>query len=451
MCVKKKLVKYFIVMISAAILLTMILLTALVYNLFERRVLEDLRIEAQMMAYIIGREGIPQDDGLLCGELRLTMIDPNGFVLYDNEAQADSMDNHAQRPEVLSAVMRGEGTDIRQSSTLQKSTYYYALRLDEGLVLRVAEETSSIWDIFLHAAPMTMLIIALMMGLCALGANIVTRRLVRPIEQMADQLDDMNGAVSYPELAPFMSMIRKQHEEILRSADMRIQFTANVSHELKTPLTSISGYAELIESGMAKEKQAQRFAGEIHKSANRLLTLINDIIRLSQMDSPTTGLNLETFDAAQLAADTIEQLRIGAAKMGVSLQIDRKSSFLEADRRMVEELVYNLCDNAIRYNVHGGSVRVEVRPVRDQVMICVQDTGIGISQENQERVFERFYRVDKSRSKATGGTGLGLAIVKHIAVKHGASLALESELGRGTTITVMFHRRLSQMKEEAQC
>jgi len=379
------------------------------------------------------------------------MIDPNGFVLYDNEAQADSMDNHAQRPEVLSAVMRGEGTDIRQSSTLQKSTYYYALRLDEGLVLRVAEETSSIWDIFLHAAPMTMLIIALMMGLCALGANIVTRRLVRPIEQMADQLDDMNGAVSYPELAPFMSMIRKQHEEILRSADMRIQFTANVSHELKTPLTSISGYAELIESGMAKEKQAQRFAGEIHKSANRLLTLINDIIRLSQMDSPTTGLNLETFDAAQLAADTIEQLRIGAAKMGVSLQIDRKSSFLEADRRMVEELVYNLCDNAIRYNVHGGSVRVEVRPVRDQVMICVQDTGIGISQENQERVFERFYRVDKSRSKATGGTGLGLAIVKHIAVKHGASLALESELGRGTTITVMFHRRLSQMKEEAQC
>jgi len=449
--VKKKLVKYFIVMISAAILLTMILLTALVYNLFERRVLEDLRIEAQMMAYIIGREGIPQDDGLLCGELRLTMIDPNGFVLYDNEAQADSMDNHAQRPEVLSAVMRGEGTDIRQSSTLQKSTYYYALRLDEGLVLRVAEETSSIWDIFLHAAPMTMLIIALMMGLCALGANIVTRRLVRPIEQMADQLDDMNGAVSYPELAPFMSMIRKQHEEILRSADMRIQFTANVSHELKTPLTSISGYAELIESGMAKEKQAQRFAGEIHKSANRLLTLINDIIRLSQMDSPTTGLNLETFDAAQLAADTIEQLRIGAAKMGVSLQIDRKSSFLEADRRMVEELVYNLCDNAIRYNVHGGSVRVEVRPVRDQVMICVQDTGIGISQENQERVFERFYRVDKSRSKATGGTGLGLAIVKHIAVKHGASLALESELGRGTTITVMFHRRLSQMKEEAQC
>lgn len=448
---KKKLVKYFVCMTCAAILLTMILMTALMYNLFERRVLEDLRIEARMMAYMIGQEGVPQDDRLLAGELRLTLINSDGVVLYDNEAEAGGMDNHARRPEVKAAMERGEGTHIRQSSTVQASTYYYALRLDDGIILRVAEETSSIWSVFLHAAPLTLLIIALMMGLCILGANIVTRRLVRPIERMADQLDDMSGAVSYPELAPFMSMIRKQHEEILRSADMRVQFTANVSHELKTPLTSISGYAELIESGMAKEKQAQRFAGEIHKSASRLLALINDIIRLSQMDSPTTGLSLETFDAAQVAADTIEQLRISAQKMNVSLSLERKPSFLEADRRMMEELLHNLCDNAIRYNVHGGSVRVEVRPVRDQVMISVQDTGIGISQENQERVFERFYRVDKSRSKATGGTGLGLAIVKHIAAKHGASLALESELGRGTTIIVVFDRHFVHQKEETLC
>ncbi len=448
---KKKLVKYFVCMTCAAILLTMVIMTALTYSLFERRVLEDLRIEARMMAYMIGREGVPQDERLLNGELRLTLIDPEGVVLYDNEAKSVSMDNHAQRPEVRSAIVHGEGTHIRQSSTVQASTYYYALRLEDGRILRVAEETSSIWNIFLHAAPLTLLIIALVMALCVLSANIVTRRLVHPIERMADQLDDMNGPVSYPELEPFMSMIRKQHEEILRSADVRVQFTANVSHELKTPLTSISGYAELIESGMAKEKQAQRFAGEIHKSASRLLTLINDIIRLSQMDSPTTGLNLETFDAAQLAADTIEQLRIGAEKMNVTLMLERKPAWIEADRRMMEELLYNLCDNAIRYNVRGGSVRVEVRPLRDQVMVSVQDTGIGISQENQERVFERFYRVDKSRSKATGGTGLGLAIVKHIAAKHGASLALESELGRGTTITVVFDRHFGRKKEEGPC
>ena len=313
----------------------------------------------------------------------------------------------------------------------------------------VLKEASGIWSFFLYAAPLTLLIIALMMGLCILGANIVTRRLVRPIERMADKLGDMSGPAAYPELEPFMSMIRKQHEEILRSADMRVQFTANVSHELKTPLTSITGYAELIESGMAKDVQAQRFAGEIHKSASRLLALINDIIRLSQMDSPTTGLNLETFDAGQAAADTIELLRNSAEKMGVTIRLDCQPAPLEADRPMVEELIYNLCDNAIRYNVHGGSVRVEVRPVRDQVMICVQDTGIGISQENQERVFERFYRVDKSRSKATGGTGLGLSIVKQIVLSHGASLALESELGRGTTITVTFDRYANREEEEA--
>lgn len=448
---KKKLVKYFVCMTCAAIFLTMVLMTALTYSLFERRVFEDLRIEARMMAYMIRQQGIPQDGGLLDGEIRLTLIDSQGVVLYDNEAESGSMDNHAQRPEVRAAIAAGEGKHIRQSSTVQVNTYYYALRLEDGQILRVAEETSSIWNIFLHAAPITLLIIAVMMGLCLIGASVVTRRLVRPIEQMTDQLDDMNGAVSYPELEPFMSMIRKQHEEILRSADMRVQFTANVSHELKTPLTSISGYAELIESGMAKDAQARRFAGEIHKSASRLLSLINDIIRLSQMDSPTTGLNLETFDAGQLAADTIEQLRISAEKLNVSLQLDRKPAFVEADRRMMEELLYNLCDNAIRYNVRGGSVRVEVRPVRDQVMISVQDTGIGISQENQERVFERFYRVDKSRSKATGGTGLGLAIVKHIAAKHGASLALESELGGGTTITVVFNRRIDQEKGETPC
>ena len=221
---------------------------------------------------------------------------------------------------------------------------------------------------------------------------------------------------------------------------MRVEFTANVSHELKTPLTSISGYAELIESGMAQGEQAKTFAGEIHKSANRLLTLINDIIRLSQMDAPMPDLKFEPVDLAQIATNTFEQLEMSARKVDVTLQLDAKQAVVEADRQMMDELLYNLCDNAIRYNVRGGSVKLEVRPIRDKVIVCVQDTGIGISPENQEHVFERFYRVDKSRSKATGGTGLGLAIVKHIAVKHNAQIELESELGRGTKISVIFDR-----------
>ncbi len=448
---KKKLLKYFICMLSAAILLTTAVMVVLSYGLFEQRVFAELRIEARMMAYLFAERQLESDSAFLSGDLRVTLIDPRGVVRYDNEAKPETMDNHADRPEVAAAMRTGEGKNVRLSATLRTNTYYYALRLEDGHVLRVAEVTASVWAVFLRAAPLTLAVIALMMALCVVGASVMTRRLVRPIERMADQLDDMNDAASYPELEPFLGMIRKQHEEILRSADMRVQFTANVSHELKTPLTSISGYAELIENGMATEQQAQRFASEIHKSARRLLALINDIIRLSQMDSPVSGLNLETFDAVQVAQDTIEQLRMSAQKMGVSLQLEASMAMVEADRRMMEELLYNLCDNAIRYNVSGGTVRVVVRPVRDQVMVCVQDTGIGISREHQERVFERFYRVDKSRSKATGGTGLGLAIVKHIAAKHGAALSLESELGRGTTITAMFSRTMDKQRGEETC
>lgn len=192
---------------------------------------------------------------------------------------------------------------------------------------------------------------------------------------------------------------------------------------------------------MARGEQVGRFAHEIRKSANRLLTLIEDIIKLSRMDSPVQELSVESVDLAAIAASTIEQLDIQAQRMGVTLQMDAKQALVTADRRMMEELVFNLLDNAIRYNVRGGSARLEVYPIKDHVVVRVQDTGIGISKENQEHIFERFYRVDKSRSKATGGTGLGLAIVKHIAVQHDAAISVDSELGRGTTITVTFNRQ----------
>lgn len=295
-------------------------------------------------------------------------------------------------------------------------------------------------DVFMHALPLILLAMAVMMGLCFLLANLLTRRILKPIAQMAAQPQDAGNAALYPELEPFAKTLENQHKEILRSANMRVEFTANVSHELKTPLTSISGYAELIESGMASGAQVTHFAGEIRKSSNRLLTLINDIIRLSQMDSSLLELSLEPVDMAAVAGSILEQLKLNAEKMHVSLQLDARSAIVHADRQMMEELLFNLCDNAIRYNVHGGSVRVEVHPLRDRVIVCVQDTGIGISKEHQQHVFERFYRVDKSRSKATGGTGLGLAIVKHIAAKHNAQITVDSELGRGTSITVAFER-----------
>lgn len=438
---KKKIFKYFACMITVAILATTLLLSWVNYEMFKGRVMDDLEAYGRMFAVEMNGEAETQSAlHSLEEDIRVTLVHADGTVYYDNFADPNAMDNHANRPEIRQALENGSGSDIRNSSTVDQSAFYYAVRLKNGDVMRLAQEASNIWSVYFRSMPLIMLLAAGMACVSLYLAHLLTARLVQPIERMTAHLNNVSGVARYPELEPFMDMIEQQHEEILRSANMRVEFTANVSHELKTPLTSISGYAELIESGMAQGEQAKTFAAEIHKSANRLLTLINDIIRLSQMDAPMPDLKFEPVDLAQIAANTFEQLEMSARKADVTLQLDAKPAMVEADRQMMDELLYNLCDNAIRYNVHGGSVKLEVRPIRDKVIVCVQDTGIGISPENQEHVFERFYRVDKSRSKATGGTGLGLAIVKHIAVKHNAQIELESELGRGTKISVIFER-----------
>ena len=428
-------------MITVAILATTLLLSWVNYEMFKGRVMDDLEAYGRMFAVEMNGEAETQSAlHSLEEDIRVTLVHADGTVYYDNFADPNAMDNHADRPEIRQALENGSGSDIRNSSTVDQSAFYYAVRLKNGDVMRLAQEASNIWSVYFRSMPLIVLLAAGMACVSLYLAHLLTARLVQPIERMTAHLNNVSGVARYPELEPFMDMIEQQHEEILRSANMRVEFTANVSHELKTPLTSISGYAELIESGMAQGEQAKTFAAEIHKSANRLLTLINDIIRLSQMDAPMPDLKFEPVDLAQIAANTFEQLEMSARKADVTLQLDAKPAMVEADRQMMDELLYNLCDNAIRYNVHGGSMKLEVRPIRDKVIVCVQDTGIGISPENQEHVFERFYRVDKSRSKATGGTGLGLAIVKHIAVKHNAQIELESELGRGTKISVIFER-----------
>ena len=440
---RKRILTYFIVTLAAAITATTVIMTLLTYNMFEKRVTDDLSVDAKVISALMESEDAPQVIAEVQGALRVTIVAQDGAVLYDNRTDAAQMENHLDRPEIAQALKEGEGRDVRRSETLERSTFYYAMRLEDGRVLRAAKEASSIWSVYMKAVPLILLMMALMMGLCAGIADAMTRRVVEPIRRMTEETGGNGGENReevYPELQPLLSRIHSQHEEIIRSANMRVEFTANVSHELKTPLTSITGYAELIESGMAEGDMIKRFAGEIHKSASRLLTLINDIIRLSQMDAEKNEIEREMVDPAMVAENVAEQLRMSAQKHGVKLNVDAKPCLISADRRMIEELIYNLCDNAIRYNVRAGSVRLTVRPVKEHVLILVQDTGIGISREHQERVFERFYRVDKSRSKATGGTGLGLAIVKHIAAKHNAKITMKSELGSGTTIMVRFER-----------
>ena len=270
-------------------------------------------------------------------------------------------------------------------------------------------------------------------------AHHLTKRLIRPIVDMAENIERSGYSAPYPEIEPFLSTIRSQHQELKKTSDLRREFTANVSHELKTPLTSISGYAELMENGIIQADEVPYYAKQIRASSTRLITLINDIIQLSKLDSPVLEVIFEQVDLYAIAEKVVSSMQVNAAAREVSLTLTGSSAIVCANRGMMEELITNLCDNAVRYNYKGGSVRVSVIPLKGRVILSVQDTGIGISPEDQQRVFERFYRVDKSRSKETGGTGLGLSIVKHIVAQHHAEIKLESELGKGTDIRVIFY------------
>lgn len=244
----------------------------------------------------------------------------------------------------------------------------------------------------------------------------------------------------YPELLPFIETLRRQQVQKDENLRQRQEFSANVSHELKTPLTSISGYAEMIETGIAKDEDVKEFAGKIHAEAGRLIDLIRDIIKLSELDEAEPGEEMQPLSILPIAQDTAGMLAFNAEKAGVDISVSGCYAQVLGRRELLEELIYNLCDNAIRYNRPGGFVRVSVTEDASSVILSVADNGIGIPPEHQERIFERFYRADKSRSKSSGGTGLGLAIVKHIVIQHGAELKLESAEGKGTTISVLFPR-----------
>ena len=426
-----------------AILVTLIGVTSIYYYLFENQVQKDLHVLADTLvdSGVFQKEKIEELD-FQSQEVRITWIDADGKVLYDSWTEAESMENHIERPEIQAAFEYGKGDSIRTSDTLEINTYYYALRMDDGTVARVAIHASSGTSIFLSAMPIVLFIIVLIMLVCVFLADYLTKKLVNPIAAIADSLDESEGKSGnnevYKELEPFVQTIRAQHENILAAAKMRQDFTANVSHELKTPLTAISGYAELIENHMVSEEQSVTFAREIRKNSDRLLTLINDIIRLSELDHAELSTGLESMDLYALACECVEGLRVNAARRGIQFILEGNQCIIRGNQDMLRELIENLCENAIRYNNEGGKVRLFVGERNGHRMLSVEDNGIGIPTEHQDRVFERFYRVDKSRSKATGGTGLGLAIVKHIVAIHEAEIILDSEVGRGTTITVVF-------------
>lgn len=437
---KRKINARFVMLTIVSVILTLVLATVAYYELFKKEILADLRSYTHVLEYSGVFDDTTEFEEYTLAEtdVRITLVDPDGAVRYDSQADAADMDNHENRPEIADAFRNGNGEAIRHSDTIGRNLFYYAVRMDNGSVLRVGKESGSIWSIFAGSFPW---IVGIGIALILIGlalSHYLTMQLLEPIERMANDMDHLDSMTVYKEMIPFTTKIRKQHEDIIKNARMRQDFTANVSHELKTPLTAISGYSELIENGMATDADVQRFADEIHKNSKRLLTLINDIIRLSELDVSEPSLITQEVDLYDIARTCVNMLQINGEKHDISISLRGTSCKINANREMMEELVYNLCDNAIRYNNAGGSVKVWVSQEEGHVVLSVSDTGIGIPKEDQERIFERFYRVDKSRSKSTGGTGLGLAIVKHIVEQHSARLEIKSELGKGTEIKVIF-------------
>lgn len=550
----RKIFQSIIAVVISVLLLSLALITGVLYNHFETTMLDQLRTTAQFAEQGVEQESMAYFDSLHAQNCRVTWIAADGTVKYDNRSNPKTMENHADRQEVREAMENDSGTSVRRSSTLSEHTMYYAKRLSDGTVLRLSMSQRSV--LFLMGGMLSPLVF-IFLAACLLAGVLsyrVSKKIVKPLSEI--DLKHPEQVETYDELSPFLQRIAAQNREIdARMAEIRKQqqefsmitenmseglfvvdrnyqilsynksamqifgmdprqehenllavnrsegfrnavdsalkgrhtqenlelngrvyqiianavcqpdfaedmvgavilvldvtekeaqeqyrreFTANVSHELKTPLTSISGIAEIIRNGIVKPEDIPHFAGKIYDESQRLIALIGDIIKLSRLDENQVPMERETVDMLEMARDVVQQLSSVARKSGVTLVANGTHGQVQGVRQVLGEMVYNLCENAVKYNRAGGRVWVDVQQVADHVVLRVKDTGIGIPAAEQGRIFERFYRVDKSHSKAVGGTGLGLSIVKHGAALHHATISVSSEPEQGTEITLTF-------------
>ena len=523
----------------------------ILYSNFDGQMRKELSKEAAYLAYGVEQQGVDYLKNIKDKSARITYIDQDGTVLFDNEADVSEMKNHSDRTEFQKAEKYGAGESSRYSDTLSEKTIYYALRLKDGTVLRVSGTQDSVLALVENLIFPLCGLLCLMLILSGIMASAISKRIVKPINEL--DLESPKENQIYEELSPLLSKIHRQNREIqnqlelakqqqeefslitenmqeglividkytmilsanssawnlfhmdrvrqgesvycldreeefrhaieqvlsgehtelvlklngsdiqlianpvirdkktegavvllvnvtekLERESLRREFSANVSHELKTPLTSISGFAEIMQSGLVKCEDIPQFAGRIYKESQRLLQLVEDVIQISQLDEEKTSYTWEPVDVYQVCKNAFESLKEKAKRLNVHLYICGEYMKMEAVRTLLEEAVYNVCDNAIKYNRNDGSVSVFLTQTAQEIQIVVKDTGVGITKEDQDRVFERFYRVDKSHSKEIGGTGLGLSIVKHAVGALKGSVILRSEEGNGTEICMKF-------------
>ena len=541
------------IMFVCALVLTVGLaaVMGILYSNFDGQMRKELSKEAAYLAYGVEQQGLNYLKNIKDKSARITYIDQDGTVLFDNEADVSEMKNHSDRTEFQKAEKYGAGESSRYSDTLSEKTIYYALRLKDGTVLRVSGTQDSVLALVENLIFPLCGLLGLMLILSGIMASAISKRIVKPINELDLESPEENRI--YEELSPLLSKIHRQNREIqnqlelakqqqeefalitenmqeglividkytmilsanssawnlfhmdrvcqgesvycldreeefrhaieqvlsgehtelvlklngsdiqlianpvirdkktegavvllvnvtekLERESLRREFSANVSHELKTPLTSISGFAEIMQGGLVKCEDIPQFAGRIYKESQRLLQLVEDVIQISQLDEEKTSYTWESVDVYQVCKNAFESLKEKAKRLNVHLYICGEYMKMEAVRTLLEEAVYNVCDNAIKYNRNDGSVSVFLTQTAQEIQIVVKDTGVGIPKEDQDRVFERFYRVDKSHSKEIGGTGLGLSIVKHAVGALKGSVILRSEEGNGTEICMKF-------------
>ena len=411
------------------------------YTYFEEQLFNELESESIFL-----------DDYVLNGDLlklqnletknRITLIHSDGSVYFDNTVSFEEMENHALRSEFLGAKDKGVSKISRYSSTMTEKTLYFAKHLSNDDVLRISCNQHSVWVLVLGMSQILLLLLVIAVIISGISASWISRKIVHPLNSI--NLDEPESSDVYEELKPFTQRIAEENFEKAQREEIRAQYTANVSHELKTPLTSICGFAEILMQGGTDPKITVDFSKSIYDEAQRMTTLVNDIIKLSKLDEKSIAMEKEALSLRSICREVIEVLSASAKTKNLSLNLEGDSGLINGVEPVIYEMIYNLVDNAIKYNKIDGSVNIKIHEMqnsagaRDKVILTVRDTGIGIPYSERERIFERFYRIDKSRSRSLGGTGLGLSIVKHAAKYHNASVLVTSDEGKGTTFTVVF-------------
>lgn len=415
-----------------------------IYGYFERKIFSELETEAVFLEQYIADSNLTDLKKFNSIKNRITLIHKDGTVYFDNMVDASRLENHSLREEFVAAKEKGAAKVSRYSSTMTDKTLYFAKSLQNGDVLRISCDQHSVAVLVLGMSQTLLIMLVLAVIISGIAAVWTSRRITNPLNQI--NLEKPESCAVYEELKPFTKRIAEENYEKTQREELRKQFTANVSHELKTPLTSISGFAEILKNGGTDEKTTKDFAGTIYEESQRMISLVNDIIKLSKLDEKSISLEKEPIELLGLSKEIAKILSASAKAKNIKLDVHGDSGKIMGVQPVIYEMIYNLIDNAIKYNVQNGTVEVTVKEEKpekghtfgNKTVISVSDTGIGIPKNEQDRVFERFYRIDKSRSKELGGTGLGLSIVKHAAKFHDAAINLYSKEGEGSTFTITF-------------